>query len=159
MLASFRRYLVLLTLMFWQGGFTFYAAVVVPIGTEILGSAEEQGWITRQVTVFLNLSGAIALGVLAWDVASGGDTNRRRRQLRWLTWGLMVVTLLLLVSWHGQLENLLNLDEHRILDRRGFRSLHRRYLWTSTVQWAGDLVALFLALRAWQGEDALHAKR
>src|SRR5437764_1383870 len=108
MIASFRRYLVLLTLMFWQGGFTFYAAVVVPIGTEILGSAEEQGWITRRVTVFLNLAGAIALGVLAWDIASGGDANRLRRRLRWLTWGLMVITLLLLFSWHGQLESLLN---------------------------------------------------
>ena len=30
-----RRYLVVIALMFWQGGFTFYAAVVVPVGTAV----------------------------------------------------------------------------------------------------------------------------
>jgi len=29
-----RRFLTIAALMFWQGGFTFYAAVVVPIGTD-----------------------------------------------------------------------------------------------------------------------------
>ncbi len=33
-----RRSLVVIALMFWQGGFTFYAAVVVPIGQDVLQS-------------------------------------------------------------------------------------------------------------------------
>ena len=59
-----RRFLVLAALMFWQGGFTFYAAVVVPIGTAQLGGATEQGFITRHVAWYLNLVGAVALGFL-----------------------------------------------------------------------------------------------
>ena len=53
-----RRLLVLAAFAFWQGGFTFYAAVVVPVGTEVLGSSMEQGSITRRVTVYLNMAGA-----------------------------------------------------------------------------------------------------
>ncbi len=155
-MASLRQYLVLLTWMFWQGGFTFYASVVVPIGTEVLGSAAEQGWITRQVTFFLNLSGGIALVVLAWDIGTGSDPSRLRIRLRWLTWVLLAVTLVLLVWWHGQLDHYLDLSDTsspRFLDRRAFRSLHKRYLWTQTVQWAIGLAALFQTLRAWQGSE------
>ena len=45
--------------MFWLGGFTFYAAVVVPIGREVLGSAQSD--VTRHVSFYLNLTAAIAL--------------------------------------------------------------------------------------------------
>ena len=65
---TLRRFLVLLVLMCWQGGFTFYTAVVVPIGTAVLETALAQGWITRQVTVYLNLAGAAALVMLGWDM-------------------------------------------------------------------------------------------
>jgi hypothetical protein len=43
MIAMVRRFLVLAAVMFWQGGFTFYEAVVVPVGSEILGSHQDQG--------------------------------------------------------------------------------------------------------------------
>jgi len=153
MTRAVRRYVVLLALLFWQGGFTFYSAVVVPIGTEILGSAEEQGWITRRVTKYLNLAGAIAVAALGWDIAVGGDPNARRRQLRWLAWCVLAVTLILLVWLHVRLEAFLDLERSRIINRRSFRSLHKSYLWISTVQWGCALAILFLTLRAWQGED------
>ena len=76
MLILFRRFLVLVALMFWLGGFTFYASVVVPVGQRELGSHLEQGFITRQVTNYLNLSGAVALVVLAWDVAASRESSR-----------------------------------------------------------------------------------
>ena len=72
---SLRRYLVLLALSFWQGGFTFYAAVVVPVGQEVFGHLR-QGFITRQVTVYLNLAGAVALLVLVWDLVAARDPSR-----------------------------------------------------------------------------------
>lgn len=55
-----RRLLLLWSLMFWQGGFMFYGGVVVPVSSRILGSDLEQGWITRSVTNYLNVSGAVA---------------------------------------------------------------------------------------------------
>jgi len=64
-----RRLVLVLALMFWQGGFTFYASVVVPVGSDFLGSHVDQGWITRSVTNYLNLSGAVALALWFVDIA------------------------------------------------------------------------------------------
>ena len=50
-----RRFLVLAALMFWQGGFTFYAAVVIKVGQDVLGSHRRQGFVTRRVAQYLNL--------------------------------------------------------------------------------------------------------
>jgi hypothetical protein len=145
----FRRFLVLAALLFWQGGFTFYSAVVVPVGQEVLGSHMEQGHITRHVTNYLNLSGAAALIVLAWDVAVVKDESRRR-WIRWLAWVGMVVTLGLLVWLHLRLDDYLDADK---FNRRAFRPEHRTYLWLSTIQWACGLVYLGLTLHVWRRED------
>ena len=54
-----RRFLVLQSLLLWQGGFLFYAAFVVPAGTEVLGSSAAQGVITTRVVDALNVCGAV----------------------------------------------------------------------------------------------------
>lgn len=149
-----RRLLVLAALMFWQGGFVFYAAVVVPVGQEVLGSHREQGFITRRVTVYLNLAGGGALVLLAWDAAVSGEVSRRRYRARWLAWLGMALLLALLVWLHPRLDLLLDVETHTILDRRTFRAGHRTYLWLSTLQWACCLVYAGLALQAWRGEDS-----
>ena len=59
--------------MLWQGGFLFYAAVVVPTGTEVLGSFE-QGRVTRHVTDWLNGIGAVTLS--SWPGTSGLTRGR-----------------------------------------------------------------------------------
>ena len=66
-----RRFLVIQALLLWQGGFLFYAAVVVPTGTEVLGSFE-QGRVTRHVTNSMNVIGAVTLIILAWDQLANG---------------------------------------------------------------------------------------
>jgi hypothetical protein len=148
-----RRYLVLVALMFWQGGFTFYASVVVPVGQEVLGSHLEQGFITRRVTDYLNLAGVVALLPLAWDTAAARDRARWRTRLRWLTWLGMAALLAVLVWLHPRLEALLDVETHTIADGKLFRSSHRSYLWISTIQWACSLVYAGLALLAWRSED------
>jgi hypothetical protein len=148
-----RRCLVVAALMFWQGGFTFYASVVVPLGQAILHPPTEQGFITRQVTNWLNLSGAVALLILAWDLLTTHDASARRRGGRWLTWTGMLFTLVLLLWFHRRLDAFLNPDEMRLLDRPAFRAEHRWYLWLSTVQWGCCLIYIVLTLRAWQHED------
>ncbi len=152
-MATLRRFLVLAALMFWQGGFTFYAAVVVPVGQQVLGPPA-QASVTRQVTSYLNLAGAVALLPLAWDVGYTRDRSSRRRLARWLTWIGLAATLAVLVWQHGYLDRLLD-DPSGVVDRETFHTGHRVYLWVSTVQWACSLVYAVLALLAWRDEERI----
>ena len=81
-MTTLRRFLVVQALMLWQGGFLFYAAVVVPAGTEVLGSGAAQGPITARVTDALNLCGLAALVLTAWDQAVTRDPAPRRNPFR-----------------------------------------------------------------------------
>ncbi|MBI1916254.1 MAG: hypothetical protein HYS12_16215 [Planctomycetes bacterium] len=149
-MATVRRALVLAALMFWQGGFTFYAAVVVQVGHEVL-SRRLQGFVTRRVTNYLNAAGAVALPLLAWDAAARPAS--RRRALRWLCWGGLAVALALLVWLHRHLDALLDPAAFAVLDPDAFYPAHRWYLHVSTVQWACALAYGLLALLDWRDED------
>jgi hypothetical protein len=153
MVQLLRRFLVVAGLMFWQGGFTFYGAVVVPLGAEVLDSHLKQGFITRRVTNYLNLAGAVVLPVLFWDVLADADPARWRRRLRGGAWLVAAVTLGLLVWWHERLEVLLDPQQLAILDRPKYLERHEEYLFISTVQWAACLVGLTLTLWGWRAAD------
>jgi hypothetical protein len=148
-----RRFLVIAALMFWQGGFTFYAAVVVPIGADVLESHTKQGFITRQVSNWLNVAGGVGLVFLAWDVASWRDSARWRCWLRWTAWFAALVALGALAVLHLRLDGFLDPDNMRVLQREQYREMHRVYLWTSTTQWGAIIVWLLLTLSAWRAED------
>ncbi len=145
-----RRFMVLVALMFWQGGFIFYAAVVVPLGQEMFGT--QQGFLTRDVTDYLNLSGGLALLVLAWDALAVPDV-RWRRGCRWAAWTAMLAGLAALVWLHPHMDRYLNFERTRIVDRSAFRYEHRWYLWISTAQWAASVAYILLMLSAWRRQD------
>jgi hypothetical protein len=149
---TLRRYLVLIALMFWQGGFTFYAAVVVPIGTEVLRSTLRQGFITREVTRFINIAAAIGLVLLAWDVVAARDPSRLRRTARAGVWLFMALCQTLLFILHPYLSGMMQTKGLIIHDLEAFRPIHRVYLWTHTIQWFAGLLFIALMLRAWQSE-------
>jgi hypothetical protein len=149
----FRRLLLLLLLMFWQGGFTFYASVVVPIGTELLGSARKQGTITRQVTRWMNVAGAVALSAWAWDIAADPAPARNRQRARWLLWFSLALLLAALVWLHPRLDALFDAENLRVLDLDAFTVLHRWYLWLGAAQWAGGIALILFTLRAWRDAD------
>ncbi len=153
MLILVRRFFVLFSLLFWQGGFMFYGAVVVPVGSDFLGSHEKQGMITRTVAIYLNLAGLAALLIWAWDIALAPDPLRRRRRLRWALWTILLVASAVLFLLHRRLDVLLDLGASRVLDRESYRPLHVWYLNVSTVQWAGSLLLLVLTLLAWREAD------
>lgn len=148
-----RRYLVLIALMFWQGGFTFYVSVVVPVGTAVLGSALRQGFITRQVTGWLNLTAAVALAVLACDLLLCRDTSRARSWSRAGIWSFMLACQVLLFRLHARLDGMMEEKGRILLDPEAFYPVHRVYLWTHTAQWAAGLVFVLLMLVAWRAED------
>jgi hypothetical protein len=147
-----RRLLALIALFFWQGGFTFYAGVVVPVGQQLLGPSR-QGFVTRQVTVYLNLAGAAVLLVLLWDLLAARAASKWLRRSRWFLWAAMLLALLWLYRLHGQLDELLVVKGRILLDADTFHIRHRLYLWISTVQWAWGLLYLCASLAIWRRED------
>jgi hypothetical protein len=147
-----RRFLVITALLFWQGGFLFYASVVVPVAQQELESHLRQGFVTRRVTNVLNLSGAIALAVMALELPTA-DRKRWRRVARAILWLGMAAALALLVWLHVHLDSMLDPDQRLILEREQFYPSHRVYLWISTVQWAFSVVFLWLSLAAWRAAD------
>jgi hypothetical protein len=148
-----RRFLVLQALLLWQAGFLFYAAVVVPTGTEVLG-AFAQGRVTREVTVALNLIGAVALALLAWDQWA----ESRHRRGRWGLWIVLAVTLVGLLILHPMIESRVDFAaDGRVNDYPGFYLWHRVYLIVSTIQWAAGLGYTALMLRAWTARSATNS--
>lgn len=151
-----RRFLLLMALMFWHGGFTFHGAVVIHVGNSVLGSHLEQGYITGASANYLNLAGVVALALWGWDIAGTRDAGRRP-WLRWAIWAVLVATLGLLAWLHLRLDDLLDTTSFRILDRSRFHGLHRWYLNISTVQWGGSILLIGLTLLAWRSEDRAQA--
>jgi hypothetical protein len=145
----FRRFLTLVAFAFWQGGFAFYTAVVVPTGTDVLGSAAAQGFITRKVAIWMNVAGAVAVPIFLWDAAATRPFRRSRITLALLlAAGLIGLTLL-----HPRLDALLDKVSERVLDGHEFLPMHRKYLWISTAQWAVGVVYLLLTPWAWRKMD------
>jgi hypothetical protein len=131
------RWLFLVALSIYIGGFTFYSAVVIPILHDRLESSLETGLITQRVTDMLNLLGSATLS-LGWCVYGLSTVYERRsdRGSSWKIWPLVISSICLVVL----------LMLHRVLDRKletstfaGFYPYHRAYLWTSTVQWIANL--------------------
>ena len=140
-MSQFASIFVRITLLFafaiWWGGFTFYASVVVPVGSEILGSSRTQGFITQVVTHWLNVASALTILMLALDLW----LNRRARKTfnfvleAGIAIGLLIC-LATLVFLHPKMDELISLAGETISDEAEFYKIHRFYLWVSTIQWA-----------------------
>jgi hypothetical protein len=149
-----RRFLVVVALMYWIGGFTFYAAVVVPVGTDVLGSAANQAAVTRQVAHTINLSGAVALCLFVWDIAA----TRRVRVARWLAWAGMAACLVALMVLYPHLDRMFHGEDAYLDSRAAFRPWHRAYLWTISVQWGFAVLFTLLTLVAWRADDRVESR-
>lgn len=131
----------------------FYAAVVVPIGTAVLGSAAAQGAITARVTPALNGIGVIGLLAWIWDLHSSRDPSRRRRAARWACWFAAGLAQAALFDLHSQLLDLMDPSSLTVVRRKPFYTVHQLYLWVSTALWLATLALVWLTVRAWQAED------
>lgn len=147
-MSTLRRFLVIQALLCWQGGFLFYAAVVVPIGTEVHGSFN-QGMVTRHVTDWMNVIGAAAVAILAWDQLANGDPRVYRR-VRWGLWLVLAGGLPILATIHVRIEPYIDSS----MDHRTFYQWHRVYLYVASAQWVAGLAYVAVMLRAWAKPQA-----
>jgi len=145
-MSLFRRFLVVQALLLWQGGFLFYAAVVIPVGSGVLGSWS-QGTVTRHVTNWTNLIGAVALVILAWD--QWANTTDRCRRLRWGLWAVMGAGLVALVLLHSVLAAYVDGTAENGASFADFYLRHRIYLYIASIQWVASLGYVAAMLRAW----------
>ena len=142
-----RRFLFITAVAFWLGGFTFYGSVVIPSGMKVLGGHVKQGFITQQVTGWLNISGAVALPILLWNTLAIWST--RGKWARWTltaTWIVMAMVQVELFLLHPALDRLLDPQAREVLDYDRFDMLHRIYLVSSTAQWAAGLLHVWGAV-------------
>ena len=145
------RVIVALLFAVWWGGFTFYAAVVVPTGGRVLGSATAQGFVTLPVSDRINVLGAVVIATLAWNVLSArrGSSRRTRRVLA-ISWAVLAAAHLVLVVLHLRLDGMVDLNTRSIVAERSvFYATHRAYLLVATAQWLTAIVHAFAVAYAW----------
>lgn len=148
-----RRFLVIAALMFWQGGFVFYAGVVVPVARHHVRPLGMQTLVTREVTNWLNVAGVVTLLLLGWDAIACPGPTRWRNRVRWLAWLGVAAGLALLAALHVYLEGTIDRETGELLDYAAMRLAHRTYLWVSAIQWALAVVWIGLTLQAWTMAD------
>lgn len=133
MLSCLRRFVLLLTFAVWQGGFVFYAGVVVPTGTELHGHFG-QGLVTQRVTNALNIIALACHAAYLWELLG----SKQRSKLRWGLWALSLAMLGGLTAIHWTMDSLIDPVGQGVAE--GFRGWHITYLWLSTGQWVVWLV-------------------
>ena len=122
----------LLLLALWFGGFTVYAGIVIPIGSELIGETT-QGFITQKVSFWLNLIGIIAIISLGiWIFFF----QRIKKFL--LLYALLVFSLIGQLYLHGVLTHQLDMEAMEVSSGNFYR-FHQIYLWLSTLQWLAML--------------------
>lgn len=122
----------LIVLSVWWGGFTFYAGIVIPIGMKVLGSHTKMGFITQEVTNYVNYFG-LPIFVFVTYVF---------RKEKWL-FGISILLVFLQISLfilHEKLFYLLaggvpHFQAFMVKSKTEFYNLHRIYLLISTLIW------------------------
>ncbi|GEM_PF-502307 len=149
-----RRLLVVLGLCLWFGGFTFYSLVVIHTGHRVFDSQVETGFLTQQVTNWLNLIGVLVLLLMLWNVlASWRSQPRNLCRGLLLAWVIIAGIQVSLFCLHPMLDRLLDADSRTILHKAPFISLHRWYMNLSTVQWTITILYIWGSLVAWRQAD------
>ncbi len=152
---TLRRFLFIAAVGLWLGGFTFYGAFVIPVGTSVLGGHVRQGFVTQQVTDSLNSVGSVAICVIFWNAAAVW-----RARSGWVRFGLaatgalMALTQVQLLIMHPMLDRLLDPAARAIIDRHRFDALHRIYLIGASVQWAAGVAHVWCAVAERAAPDA-----
>ena len=130
------RVLLLLVWAAWWGGLCFYAVIVVPIGTEAIGSVE-QGFITQRVTQWHNaLTGLFSIFLLV-------EAYRKRERVFWIIAISLSLIATALVLQHARLTGMMDFKHQTVPG--GFYGSHAVYLWITAIEWAlGIVIAIWL---------------
>ena len=143
------RWLTLALSAMWWGGFTFYSVVVVPTGHQVLHSRIKQGFITQEVTHWLNLLGSvIVILLLVRFIRDRAHVpSLTHRYVIIISWGITAVTLVILIWMHPHLDSYLDQDSRSVIDDELFYRWHQWYLIVASLQWLACTVHLTAILK------------
>jgi hypothetical protein len=136
--------LKIITLSIWWGVFTFYAGVVVPMGMNVLGSHTQMGFVTQEVTKYLNFISLILFLIYAYSLRNHEFLEDVLIE-QIISFSLIGFQLLLFVI-HFFLTDLLDFNDHTVLNEEKFYVFHRVYLIIETLIWlivSWQLILLF----------------
>ena len=132
----------------------FYGGVVVSVGSQVLGSDTQQGFITQAVTNALNVAGLVCLMIwganLCWE-------RREVSRFEWAAWGTIFVLLIALVVIHLGMDEVLDVKSTSVTNHVRFGMYHKMYIGISSLQWLLSLSLLFVTLLRWSGEKEIGA--
>ncbi len=139
LLAASWRTLLLLLWGVWWGGLCFYAVVVVPIGTDSIGTVD-QGFITQRVTWWHNL----ILGAFIACVAV--EAYLRRSDKLWAFAAALGLIETALILWHFRLTGLMDFETRSV--PASFYGQHAVYLWITAAEWGLGILLPFWLFRS-----------
>jgi hypothetical protein len=128
-------FLIVVLYAVWWGGFTFYAAIVVPQGMEILGDHVKMGLITQSVSNYLNGIGVIVLFISLLICIIYKPAEKNYLQAIGWQWFALVLLQAALFYVHSLLSFMIYASGEDIKLQQGFYNMHRIYLLVSTVMW------------------------
>lgn len=142
-----RQILWVVTFSLWFGGFTFHAALVVPVANSILPDTVQFGFVTQKVTHGINALHGAFLVVATWElVVQYRLTKRRMRWLNQLALSIFIsaAALIGLLLIRVRLDAMMNGTTFQINEPEGgsFYGTHAIYLNLSTVAWLAGIAQL-----------------
>ena len=152
------RFITLVAIAIWFGGFTFYSTAVISTSQEVLHSHLRAGLITQQVTNWLNRISFVPLALCAvncWILRK--HERKRMLQLLIAALGVMIVLQVGLFVLHPIIDA--KIVDREVEDAGNFFKLHRLYLVTSTGQWCATLAYLWASLALWGVAERPEAPR
>lgn len=123
----------------WWGGIFFYAVVVIPIGTDALGTVE-QGFVTQQVTRMHNGLSIVFLVCLLVEAI------RVKSVVVAVIVAIFALNLVLMFVWHSHLTHAMDFEKRSVPST--FYKQHAVYLWLFAAQWLQGMLVPVLVLRA-----------
>ena len=154
------RTLEVLAGAFWLGGLTFYSGVVIETAHQVLRSHRRVGFITQQVTGWINVAGVVALAIFLWQTAAAWRRlgPGRLRKVLLATWLTLAALQAVLLAIHPAMDRRLVAETRDVLDQSTFYGLHRLYLILTTMELGGGLVYLVSVLVVWKVLDGSEQK-
>lgn len=147
MLIYLQRVVTVFAIALWFGGFTFYTASVVRIGSKVVGGLT-QGYVTEKVTRVLEVLAAVMVVAVIIDIATHWKrVGRWMRTLQSVAWSTMALSLVAVVLIHNRMDHLIDPITRAKPDPEAFSPLHQAYQFISTCLWIATVAYVLMLVR------------